>query len=77
MLEYVELNAIIDELQISFIFKADETITEKNCEFIDSYSMNGDIIIDMGNLQKFNYSRDSTKPRILKKPRNETNSSKL
>ncbi|KAL3998739.1 Integrase core domain family protein [Acanthocheilonema viteae] len=41
-----ETHILIDELQTSFIFKENETVTAKNCDFIDPYLMNGDIVID-------------------------------
>lgn len=52
----LESPVIIDELQTSYIFKENETIKTTNCEFIETYSMNGDIT---GNHQKLNYRQKS------------------
>ncbi|VDM97389.1 unnamed protein product [Onchocerca ochengi] len=41
-----ETHILIDELQTSSIFKENETVTAENCNFIDPYLMNGDIVID-------------------------------
>lgn len=41
-------HVIIDKLQTSFIFKENRTIMNSNCNFIEPYLMNGDIIIDKG-----------------------------
>ncbi|VDN57552.1 unnamed protein product [Dracunculus medinensis] len=56
---------IIDELQTSFIFdEKNETITTRNCGFIDLHPMKGDIIVDMGN------DNNVTK-KLRRKPRNQ------
>lgn len=41
-------HVIINKLQTSFIFKENRTIMNSNCNFIEPYLMNGDIIIDKG-----------------------------
>lgn len=49
-------------------------MVEINCEFIDPYLMNGDIIIDMGIVKNLAIIRDSIKPRKRKATRKKANS---